>query len=68
MDSDGDMDVGGNGHGAGVCNDEKDVSGYWGFAWGSGWGLGWCVDVGECAVYDVEQELELEHDVSRSTR
>lgn len=30
MDSDGDMDVGGNGDGAGVCNGEKDVSGYWG--------------------------------------
>lgn len=32
------------------------------------WPLDYCADVGECEADGVEQEPELEHDVSRSTR
>lgn len=50
-----DVDAGGNGDGGG----DGVVNGYW--------GLGWDVDMGECEEDGVEQEPELEHDVSRST-
>lgn len=54
MGSVGDMDVGGDG---GWVVDGY-VNGYCGSDW----------DMGECEGDGVEQELELEHDVSRSTR
>lgn len=54
MGGNGDADQDGDGDGDGHVN------GYW--------GLGWHVDAGDCEGDGVEQEPELEHDVSRSTR
>ncbi len=48
------------GDGVGDGGGDGDVNGYW--------GSDWDVGAGECEEDGVEQELELEHDVSRSTR
>lgn len=54
MGSDGDMDVDGGGDGDGDGN----LNGHW--------ALDWDADKGEYEEDGVEQEPELEHDVSRS--